>query len=117
MNKFRIIIVVTLIFFLVPIAEAHSGRTNSSGCHNNRKTGDYHCHTKTSDSSKSARTSARSSARGSELSICSYNAYNCSDFSSWLQAQNTYTSCLQATGKDIHDLDRDDDGVACETLK
>ena len=23
---------------------AHSGRTNSSGCHNNRRTGDYHCH-------------------------------------------------------------------------
>lgn len=23
---------------------AHSGRTNSSGCHNNRKTGGYHCH-------------------------------------------------------------------------
>ena len=22
----------------------HSGRTNSSGCHNNRKTGGYHCH-------------------------------------------------------------------------
>ena len=25
-------------------ASAHSGRTNSSGCHNNRLTGDYHCH-------------------------------------------------------------------------
>lgn len=23
---------------------AHSGRTNSSGCHKNRKTGGYHCH-------------------------------------------------------------------------
>lgn len=32
---------------LVPFGElsqAHSGRTNSSGCHNNRSTGDYHCH-------------------------------------------------------------------------
>lgn len=25
-------------------ATAHSGRTNSSGCHNNTKTGGYHCH-------------------------------------------------------------------------
>jgi micrococcal nuclease len=25
-------------------AFAHPGKTNSSGCHNNRKTGDYHCH-------------------------------------------------------------------------
>ena len=23
---------------------AHSGGTNASGCHTNRKTGDYHCH-------------------------------------------------------------------------
>ncbi len=23
---------------------AHPGRTNSSGCHNNRRTGGYHCH-------------------------------------------------------------------------
>ena len=25
-------------------ASSHSGRTNSSGCHNNRQTGGYHCH-------------------------------------------------------------------------
>ncbi|PHR90540.1 MAG: hypothetical protein COA78_35070 [Blastopirellula sp.] len=23
---------------------AHSGRTNSAGCHTNSETGDYHCH-------------------------------------------------------------------------
>lgn len=23
---------------------AHSGRTNSEGCHNDRKAGTYHCH-------------------------------------------------------------------------
>ncbi len=27
-----------------PVAEAHSGRTNAQGCHNNTKTGSYHCH-------------------------------------------------------------------------
>ena len=25
---------------------AHSGGTNAAGCHTNRKTGDYHCHTR-----------------------------------------------------------------------
>lgn len=25
-------------------AQAHSGGTDSSGCHNDRKTGGYHCH-------------------------------------------------------------------------
>ena len=26
------------------IVDSHSGGTNSDGCHNNHKTGDYHCH-------------------------------------------------------------------------
>lgn len=25
-------------------ADAHPGGLNQQGCHNNRKTGDYHCH-------------------------------------------------------------------------
>jgi hypothetical protein len=30
---------------LVPaLAYAHGGGLNAEGCHNNRKTGDYHCH-------------------------------------------------------------------------
>lgn len=28
----------------VSLANAHSGGLNREGCHNNRKTGDYHCH-------------------------------------------------------------------------
>ncbi len=43
----RYIYQLTLFFFLFPItAFPHSGRTNADGCHTNRKTGDYHCHTK-----------------------------------------------------------------------
>ena len=38
-------IVYILLLLLFPIsAFAHSGRTNSAGCHNNHKTGGYHCH-------------------------------------------------------------------------
>lgn len=33
-----------LIVFAVPTAIAHSGGLDAEGCHNNRKTGDYHCH-------------------------------------------------------------------------
>ncbi len=35
-----------VLFTVVPVqhAEAHSGGLNASGCHNNRRTGDYHCH-------------------------------------------------------------------------
>ena len=35
---------VLLMLVLISFAYAHGGRTNSEGCHNNRKTGDYHCH-------------------------------------------------------------------------
>ena len=32
-------------FLILPItANAHGGRTNAEGCHNDRKNGGYHCH-------------------------------------------------------------------------
>lgn len=45
---------------------------------------------------------------------CSYNAYNCDDFQTQQDAQDCFEYCLDETGRDIHDLDRDNDGVACE---
>lgn len=44
--------------------------------------------------------------------ICSYNAYNCADFSTHAEAQAVFEYC----GSDVHRLDRDNDGSACETL-
>lgn len=41
MKKF---IIVALAALFTASAFAHSGGTNSSGCHTNSKTGDYHCH-------------------------------------------------------------------------
>ena len=36
---------ILVFFFVAPaIALAHGGGLDASGCHNNRKTGDYHCH-------------------------------------------------------------------------
>jgi micrococcal nuclease len=46
---------------------------------------------------------------------CSYNAYNCSDFSTHAEAQATYEYC-GGVNNDIHRLDRDKDGLACESL-
>jgi len=33
-----------LTYASAPVAFAHGGGLNSEGCHNNRKTGEYHCH-------------------------------------------------------------------------
>ncbi len=46
---------------------------------------------------------------------CSYNAYNCDDFSTHRQAQGVYEYC-GGISNDVHGLDRDKDGSACETL-
>jgi len=47
---------------------------------------------------------------------CTSDKYNCSDFSTHAEAQACYTYCLSATGRDVHRLDGDKDGSACESL-
>ena len=47
--------------------------------------------------------------------VCSSNTYNCSDFSTHNQAQTVYEAC-GGVNNDVHRLDRDGDGSACETL-
>ena len=47
--------------------------------------------------------------------ICSYNAYNCSDFSTHAEAQAVFEYC-GGINHDVHRLDGDNDGIACESL-
>jgi len=47
---------------------------------------------------------------------CAGNLYNCKDFATHAQAQACYEYCLKVTGRDVHRLDRDNDGSACESL-
>jgi len=47
--------------------------------------------------------------------ICSYNAYNCSDFSTHAEAQQVFEAC-GGVAHDVHRLDGDHDGIACELL-
>lgn len=103
----KILVILFSLAIITPsIVLAHGGRTNSSGCHNNRKTGSYHCHNSKKSISKSSRTSSRSTVRKDK---------NCSDFSTQKQAQKFFE---RAGGPliDPHDLDRDSDGMACEYL-
>jgi len=98
----------TLLILLPIITNAHDGRLNAEGCHNNSKTGQYECHNPTQ--AVAAKTEARTVAR------IGARDYNCSDFTSRDEAQVTYE---RAGGPliDPYDLDRDGDGVACEALK
>ncbi len=45
--------------------------------------------------------------------VCNRNAYNCSDFATRAEAQAAHDACRPG---DIHKLDSDGDGEACETL-
>jgi hypothetical protein len=46
---------------------------------------------------------------------CSRNAYTCSDFRTRIAAQLAYLAC-GGRGNDVHRLDEDRDGLACERL-
>ena len=50
-----------------------------------------------------------------EVCDCSSNIYNCDDFSTHSEAQSCFEYC-GGIDNDIHWLDGDDDGVACEGL-
>lgn len=45
---------------------------------------------------------------------CSSNIYNCGSFRIQSEAQSCYKYCLNIGAGDIHDLDRNNDGNACE---
>lgn len=47
---------------------------------------------------------------------CSGDTYSCSDFSSHAEAQSCYEYCIAEGAGDIHQLDGDSDGDACESL-
>lgn len=55
----RILLISSL--FIAFKVYAHSGNTNSAGCHNNHKTGGYHCHNSKSSSSSSVNSNSSSS--------------------------------------------------------
>jgi micrococcal nuclease len=46
---------------------------------------------------------------------CAVNTYNCTDFSTHAEAQAAYEAC-GGVRRDVHQLDADSDGVACESL-
>lgn len=48
--------------------------------------------------------------------ICTSDAYNCSDFSTQAEAQEVFNYCSARGFGDIHRLDFDGNGVACESL-
>lgn len=105
----RILIIAALAAVLaVPeAASAHPGGLNSEGCHNNRKTGDYHCH------------------RGSQNRAAPARPQGLTGNGSGSRSAGAFANCTAAraagaapvrrgdSGYGPH-LDRDGDSVGCE---
>lgn len=53
---------------------------------------------------------------GTTVCDCSYDRYNCGDFGTHDKAQACYNYCIQQGRGDVHGLDRNKDGSACESL-
>lgn len=51
-----------------------------------------------------------------DKTVCESDTFNCADFSTQKEAQEVYDLCLGQTSSDVHDLDRDNNGLACESL-
>ncbi len=104
------LVTLTLALFLtIPaLSFAHSGGTDAKGCHTEKKTGNYHCHTP-----KSA--PVRPPAKAVKKSPLFVDK-NCKDFRTQKEAQAFF---VKEGGplSDPHRLDADKDGKACEELK
>ncbi|HET7605751.1 MAG TPA: excalibur calcium-binding domain-containing protein [Sphingomicrobium sp.] len=82
-------------------AQAHPGGLNAEGCHNNRKTGEYHCHRPT--------TAARAGQRPFRAISTASSFRNCSE------ARAAGAAPVRAGDAGYsRKLDRDGDGVGCE---
>ena len=89
-----------LLGLLTPsIALAHGGGLNAQGCHNNRRTGDYHCHR---EGTSPARQSTLSSDGPAYFANCS--AARAAGAAPVREGQPGYG----------RKLDQDGDGVGCE---
>jgi len=48
-------------------------------------------------------------------SQCDKNIYDCYNFANQFEAQKVFEACKEESN-DVHNLDRDSDGIACESL-
>lgn len=100
--KFTIALLPCLVA-VTSVGFAHPGGLNAQGCHNNRKTGDYHCHRAGAESQLPRR--APSSQEGSGSTY----------FANCASARAAGAAPLRRGNPGYRaGLDRDNDGVACE---
>ena len=100
----------TLLLFST-VTFSHSGRTNSAGCHNNRKTGDYHCH-----NSKPSYVPKMKQKTRTLFNTASSTRFKCEGKTVCKQMQNCAEAKYYLKTCKLYRLDRDNDGIPCESI-
>lgn len=72
--------------------------------------------TATSIPSTATQTPIPATATPQATYICDHDEYNCADFATQPQAQAVFDYCFSRGFGDVHGLDQNNDGVACESL-
>jgi endonuclease YncB( thermonuclease family) len=73
-------------------------------------------HTNTPISESTDTPTATQTSSSEAICSCSSDLYNCEDFNTQADAQACYDYCVEEDMGDIHGLDENSDGVACEDL-
>jgi hypothetical protein len=103
----RCLLALPLFVILAPTAQAHGGGVDAAGCHTNRKTGVRHCH------GGAHQPQTRNAARGTgsrDMFLADSTYFpNC-------DAARSAGAAPMRRGEPGYraQLDRDDDGIACE---
>lgn len=105
--------VVSIIF---PAATwAHGGGLDASGCHHNRKTGDYHCHRSTAQPAVTRAALAPGEAASPQALAPGHDRPATRPFANCAEARAAGAAPVRRgePGYGPH-LDRDNDGIGCE---
>lgn len=101
-------IILIVILSAATVVWSHGGRTNSAGCHNDRKNVGYHCHN--SGLKSKSRTKARSFLDKSNKNFTCSGKTVCKQMASCDEAKFYLKECK------VHSLDRDSDNIPCESI-
>lgn len=105
-------IIAMAIALCTSVAFAHGGRTNSDGCHTNRKTGDYHCH----GGASVAPPSNTQKEKAVDNESATGSGYTCGSKTKCAQMESCEEAMFYLNTCGLSRLDRDKDGVPCESI-
>lgn len=110
MRRAALLLVVVAVVSAGGQARSHGGGLNAEGCHNNRQTGDYHCHRAPRAAQPTSPVQRLAPPSGSSGKRSCGGKTTCGQMASCSEAMFYLTQC------GVSRLDGDSDGVPCESI-